>query len=98
MLPLFQTKVLGNYNQSLLWFDKALSIDPTYVESMIGIGLVYDKLDKLAEARAWFNEALTADPSIASSLANTSLALSNTTEYQEAVGQLDRLILTDVTN
>jgi tetratricopeptide (TPR) repeat protein len=89
---------LGDYNQSLAWFDKALSIDPNYVESMIGIGLDYDKLDNPAKAREWFNKALGADPNIANSLANTRLALSNSTQYQDVVVWLDRLLLTDVTN
>jgi tetratricopeptide (TPR) repeat protein len=84
------------FDQSLAWFDKALSIDPNYVESMIGIGLVNDRLDNPAEARKWFNKALTSDPNVADSLANAGLTLSNSTEYQETVGWLDRLILTDI--
>jgi tetratricopeptide (TPR) repeat protein len=63
---------------------------------MVGIGLDYDKLGKPEEAKKWFNKALSTDPSIAKSLANSGLALSNSTEYREVVGWLDRVILTDL--
>ena len=54
------------YLPSSIWYDKALTIDPYYVDALVGKGLALDSLGQYQEAITLLDKALAIDPNDAS--------------------------------
>jgi tetratricopeptide (TPR) repeat protein len=52
----------GRYEEAIIWYDKALKIDPKAVDALIKKGAALDTLGKKQEALASLDRALTIDP------------------------------------
>ena len=48
---------MSNYQESLIWFDKALAVDPNNSSAIINKARAYYNLDKFQEALQWFDKA-----------------------------------------
>jgi tetratricopeptide (TPR) repeat protein len=61
---------MGEYNESIVYFDKALAIDPDNTSALNNKGLALAKLGEYNESIAYFDKALAIDPTDAYSLNN----------------------------
>jgi tetratricopeptide (TPR) repeat protein len=62
--------VIGDYDESIAYFDKALEIDPDNTAALNNKGLALAKLGEYDESIAYFDKALEIDPNDAYSLNN----------------------------
>jgi lipoprotein NlpI len=53
---------LDKFSLAAVQFDKALSIDPTNIDSLIGKGLVMENHLEFTKAIQYFNKVLSLDP------------------------------------
>jgi hypothetical protein len=61
---------LGEYDESIAYFDKALAVDPDNTAALNNKGLALAKLGEYDESIAYFDKALAVDPNDAYSLNN----------------------------
>jgi tetratricopeptide (TPR) repeat protein len=54
--------ILHKYNDALVYFDKALSIDANNVNALIGKGTTLGSLQRYSEALTYFDKALIINP------------------------------------
>ena len=52
---------LGDYEQAIIYFDKALSIDPKNEYALANKGVALDRLRNYSEAMKYFDKALDID-------------------------------------
>jgi tetratricopeptide (TPR) repeat protein len=71
---------LGNYTQSVNYFDKALDIDPKYVNALNNKGVALYSLGKYTEAIQNYDKALDIDPKYVNALNNKGNALAKLIE------------------
>jgi len=65
---------LGNYDEALVWFDKALEIDPNAVYVLSNKGVTLYRLVQYDEAISYYNKALEIDPNYELAIKNKELA------------------------
>ncbi len=53
---------IGNYNLAIIYYDKALAIDPKNVDALTGKGNVLSHLGNQTEAAGFYDKALAIDP------------------------------------
>jgi tetratricopeptide (TPR) repeat protein len=53
---------LGRYQEAISSFDKALSIEPNYVDALFRKGAVLSVLEKYQEAISYYDKALSIQP------------------------------------
>jgi tetratricopeptide (TPR) repeat protein len=53
---------LGKFQEAIVWYDKALAIDPKNVDVLTAKGLTLYNLQKYQEAIVWIDKALAIDP------------------------------------
>jgi heparosan-N-sulfate-glucuronate 5-epimerase len=66
---------LGKYNQSIVFFDKALAINPNNTAALNNKGLALAKLGKYNQSIVFFDKALAINPNYIRALNNKNLAL-----------------------
>ena len=66
---------LGKYQEALIWYDKALAIDPKHVRALNGKGNALSQLGKYEEAITWHDKALSIDPQHIENLAGKANSL-----------------------
>ena len=54
---------MGNYDEALKDYDKAIELDPNYTFAYNNRGLAFYKLDKFEEALKDYDKAIELDPS-----------------------------------
>lgn len=86
---------LGDYNQALLCFDKAVQIDPLYGQAWRSKGILLLKMSRPEEAIQALDKALRIDPSDIDSLTMKAQALSALGRYEEASKIYDRAMKID---
>ena len=47
---------LGKYQEAIEWYDKALKIDPNYVDALNNKGIALNNLGKYQEAIEWYDK------------------------------------------
>jgi tetratricopeptide (TPR) repeat protein len=52
----------SNYDEAIVWFDKALALDSNNIDALINKGRALFRLDRPDEAIVWFDKALEMDP------------------------------------
>src|SRR5215469_10425462 len=70
-----QTFKAANYTKALEYFDKALSMDPYYVDAWNNKGLALGKLGRYDEAIKAFDEAIALDKEFATAYSNKGIPL-----------------------
>lgn len=66
---------LGNYEEAIGYFDKALAIDPNYTSALTNKGAAIYNLGRSQEAVAYFDKALAIDPNYELAINNKRLVL-----------------------
>jgi tetratricopeptide (TPR) repeat protein len=82
-----------DYNKALEYVNKALEINPDYIQSVETKALVLDKLDRNREAVEWYNKVLN-KPSeyIIVLLNNKGIALADLRHYEQALDWYDKAL------
>ena len=83
---------VGNDEEALAWFDKALENDPGDYLAMRRKGVSLSRLGRIDEALMWFDNALDANPHDAASMRNLGVSLSKSGRHEEAVAWFDRAL------
>ena len=66
---------LGQYEEALSWYDKALKIDPKDINTMFKKALLLSKLGKFEQAVFLFDQVIEIDPTLVSALVNRRIVL-----------------------
>ena len=69
-------------------FDKALTVDPSFLSALHNKGLALDHLQRYDEALQSFDKALAIDPSYVNAINNKGLALDHLQRYNESLQYL----------
>ena len=83
---------LGRYEEAIEYYDRALAIDPTLVESLSNKGASLHSLARYEEAIEYFDRALAIEPSYVRSLANKGNSLNALGRSAEAIEYYDRAL------
>jgi len=82
----------SRYEEALVSFDRALTIDSMSVDALNGKGLVLNQLGKYEEAITWFDKVLEINPDFTNALYNKGVTLSNLGKYEEAITWFDKTL------
>jgi tetratricopeptide (TPR) repeat protein len=85
---------LGNDTGAILYFDKALAIDPHYVNALTSKGLALDKLGNYTGAIQYFDKALSINPKDEGALTSKGVLLDNLSNHAGAIHYFDRALAT----
>ena len=85
----------GKPNESIAYFDKALSINPNDVTSLTQKGIALIFLNKPNQSIAYFDKALSINPNDVNSLTQKGLALGRLGEYNESIAYFDKALAID---
>jgi tetratricopeptide (TPR) repeat protein len=66
---------LGQYEEALSWYDKALKINSKNVDTMFKKALLLSKIKKYEQAIFWFDQIIEIDPTLVSALVNRKIVL-----------------------
>jgi tetratricopeptide (TPR) repeat protein len=83
---------LGQYQEAIKWYDKALEIKPSFTSAMNNKGLALYNLGQYQEAIKWYDKALEINPHDTNAMNNKGLALYNLGQYQEAIKWYDKAL------
>ena len=86
---------LGKDAEAIACYDKALNIDPGYVNAWNNRGISLHRLGKYAEAIVCYDRAIQIDPGDASAWNNKGISLNRLGKYAEAIVCYDRAIQID---
>ena len=86
---------LGKYQEAIEYYDKALAINPTYLQSLNNKGLAFFDQGKYHEAIEWYDKALMVEPDYIKALNGKGAALNGLGKYQEANEWLDKALVVD---
>ena len=84
--------ILGKFNESIVYFDKALAINPKSLENLDNKGDALLNLGKYKEAIAYFDKVLALDPNYFLSLYNKGAALNKLGKYSESIAYFDKAL------
>lgn len=88
----------GRTEDAISAFQKALELDPRFVEASCNLGAVFADLDRFEEAIECFERALEYSPDNSVVLANLGNALNGVNRIEEATSMLERAIESDSSN
>ncbi|MFQ5573692.1 MAG: tetratricopeptide repeat protein [Nitrosopumilaceae archaeon] len=66
---------LGQYEEALSWYDKALKLDPKDINTMFKKALLLSKTGKYEQAVFLFDQVIEIDPTLVSALVNRKIVL-----------------------
>ena len=80
------------YSKSISHYDKALKIEPTYVDALFNKAFALVSLGKYEEAIEWLDKVIVIDPNYADALNNRGFALYKLSKYEEAIEWYDKVL------
>jgi len=88
----------GQYEESIWWYDQALSINPTNIGALYNKASVKVKLGKYQEALQLYDTVLEIDSGNVSALYNKAHVLVNLDKHLEAISCYEKIVQIDPTN
>ncbi len=89
---------LVNYTGAIVYYDKALAIDPHYINALTNKGVTLGKLGNYTGAILYFDKALAIDPYYVYALTNKGLTLGILGNYTGAIEYHDKALAIDPHN
>lgn len=89
----YNLKALGDFEQSLAYYQKALAMNPYYFEVYNEIGLVYEALNKREDAIRTYKHVISLNPSYLAPYANLALLYEQQNDYKRALTYWKRRFL-----
>jgi tetratricopeptide (TPR) repeat protein len=86
---------LGRYEEAIARYDKALEIDPHYLNAWNNKGVSLDELGRREEAIACYDKALEIDPRYVKVWYNRGLSLDILSRFEEAIACYDKALEID---
>jgi tetratricopeptide (TPR) repeat protein len=83
---------LGNDMEAIVYYDKALAIEPDSTLALNNKGVSLANLNRSQEAIVYYDKALAIEPDSTLALNNKGASLSNLGKYQEAIVYYDRAL------
>jgi len=83
------------FNSAVIYYTKAIELDPKYVNGYILRGVAYDALKKYPEAIADYTKAIELDPKKADAYYNRGVAYDALKKYEEALADYTKAIEID---
>jgi len=77
-----------NYEEAILFYDKALSIDSTDLHALFGMAFTLDAISKYDEAISYYDQILAIDPSDTDALFGKELALESLMKEEEPLSEI----------
>jgi len=71
----FALNAMGQFEEAISWYDKALAINPEDVRTLYNKGIILHKLGRYEEAIFWYDEAISIDPTFIGALYNKKMAM-----------------------
>jgi len=87
----------GQREEAVLEYDKALSIEPNFVEALVNKGAVYNELGRIPDAIASFQKVLALNPKDTRALCNMGNSFYALKDYGNAMGQYKLAVEADST-
>jgi tetratricopeptide (TPR) repeat protein len=75
----------------MICYDKAIEIQPGYVDAWFNKGVVFDDLEKYEDAIICYDKAIEIQPGYVDAWLNKGIALSSLKKYDEAIICYDKL-------
>jgi len=88
----------GQYEESIWWYDQAISINPTNIGALYNKASVKVKLGKHHEALQLYDKVLEIDSGNVSALYNKAHVLVNLDKHLEAISCYEKIVQIDPTN
>ena len=85
----------NNYENAIIWYNKAIAIKPLSIEAINGKGLSLSESGKHQEAIELYDRALKIDPNSKQVLNNKGYSLDEVGKHQEAIELYDRALKID---
>ncbi len=89
---------LRRHQEAIGWYDKALEIDPNYVDALNNKGVALGNLGKYEEVITCNDKILKIDPNYVDALNNKGVALGNLGKYEEEIHCYDEVLAIDPNN
>src|SRR5215467_1138433 len=86
---------LGNYTGAILYYDKALAINPHNIDALNSKGWALDSLGNHTGAILYYDKALATEPHNFHVLSNKGLALDNLGNHTGAIEYYDKALAVD---
>jgi tetratricopeptide (TPR) repeat protein len=83
------------YSEAIEWYDKAIEINPNYVDAWNNKGIALEYSGKHKEAIEYYDKALQLDPKYVDAWNNKGLALYNSGKHKEAIEYYDKALQLD---
>ncbi|OGI01263.1 MAG: hypothetical protein A2Y25_01895 [Candidatus Melainabacteria bacterium GWF2_37_15] len=83
---------LGNYENAVISYKKAIEIDPSYTSAIEGLAFTYKEMGKTTEASNLFKELISKEPRNIAFSHNYALYLMENKQYSEAKNILQNLL------
>ena len=81
-------KGIGQWERAVEWFEKSLSLDPTYTICLNTYGLLLRDIGRIHQARKCFEKALEIDGEFGAAMNNLGSVLKDVCRYEEALSWL----------
>ncbi len=88
----------GQYEESIWWYDQAISINPTNIGALYNKANVMAKLGRNHEALQWYDKVLEIDSTNVSALYNKANILEKLEKYLEAISCYEKVVQIDPTH
>jgi len=88
----------GQYEESIWWYDQAISLNPTNIGVLYNKANVMVKLGKYDDALQLYDKVLGIDPKHVSALYNKANLLVKIEKYLEAISCYEKVVQIDPTN
>jgi tetratricopeptide (TPR) repeat protein len=83
---------LGQFNESIVYYDKILAIDPNNTDIMYNKGDSLSDLGQYNESIGYFDKVLAINPNHVLALANKGSALTNLGKFNESIEYYDKAL------